>query len=319
VKSALSWKRALSALLGLATAVSTLACGPLSPPVARTVGGVTTEGRFIEPGAYALYAVAALREARGQWREALDLYRRALDVDPDGPEIRTRIAAVACKLRQKALADRAFSAALSRDDEYAPAWFELAQCRKLRGELPGAESAALRALELDPGRHEASLLAAELAEQRGDRASAWRLRDALATHAPESLVVQRRILTAALRAGDKARAERAQLALAGGDQHRASLPAARGIGGALEALARGDVTTARREAELVLGADPSNGDALVIALSAADLEQDHAGFARLLALSSEPGRPASPAVLGALEALLSRRVSAQAGRLVREQ
>ena len=92
-----------------------------------------------------------------------------------------------------------------------------------------------------------------------------------------------------------------------------------GPGGALEALARGDVATARREAELVLGADPSNGDALVIALSAADLEQDHIAFARLLARAGEPGKPASPAVLGTLEALLARRVSAQAGRLVREQ
>jgi tetratricopeptide (TPR) repeat protein len=312
------WKRSLAALLGLATAAGSLACSALSPPVARTVGGVTTEGRFIEPDAYALYAVAALREARGQWREALELYQRALEVDSDGPEIRTRIAAVACKLRQKSLANRTFVAALARDTGYAPAWFELAQCRKLRGELPGAQSAALRALELDPERHETSLLAADLAEQRGDKASAWRLRDALATHAPQSLMVQRRILTAALRGGEKARADRAQRALSGLDQHSGP-PLLRGVSGALEALTRGDVATARREAELVLGADPGNGDALVIALSAADLEQDHAGFARLLAHSSEPGKPASPALLDALEALLTRKISAQAGRLVREQ
>jgi len=44
--------------------------------VVRSVDGVTNEGRFIEPDAYALYAVAALREARGQWNEALSLYQR---------------------------------------------------------------------------------------------------------------------------------------------------------------------------------------------------------------------------------------------------
>jgi tetratricopeptide (TPR) repeat protein len=319
VKTAFFWKRSLSALFGFGMAVGNLGCGALSPPVARTVNGVTSEGRFIEPDAYALYSVAALREARGQWREALALYERALEVDSEGPEIRTRIAAVACKLRQHKLADGAFTAALRKDDEYGPGWFELAQCRRARGDLAGAESAALRALELDPERHETSLILAEILEQRGDRAGAWRLRDALATHAAQSLTVQRQLLSAALRAGDKARAERAQRSLSGLNQRQASFPAPRGVKGALEALARGDVTTARREAELVLGADPGNGDALVIALSAADLEQDHAAFARLLARAAEPGKPASPAVLDALEALLVRRVSAQAGRLVREQ
>jgi tetratricopeptide (TPR) repeat protein len=312
-------RRSLCLLLGLGAPAGNLACGSLSPSVARTVDGVTTEGRFIEPDAYALYSVAALREARGQWREALQLYERALEVDSDGPEIRTRIAAVACKLRQHQLADQAFAAALRQDDEYGPGWFELAQCRRTRGDLAGAESAALRALELDPERHEASLILAEILEQRGDRAGAWRMRDALGTHAPQSLAVQRQLLSAALRAGDKSRTERAQRALAGLSQRQASHSAQRGVSGALEALARGDVTTARREAELLLGADPGNGDALVIALSAADLEQDHAAFARLLARAGEPGKPASPAVLGALEALLARRVSAQAGRLVREQ
>jgi len=319
VKIPFFWKRSLSALLGLGMAASNLSCGALSPPVARTVNGVTSEGRFIEPDAYALYSVAALREARGQWREALVLYERALEVDSDGPEIRTRIAAVACKLRQHKLADGAFASALRKDDEYGPGWFELAQCRRARGDLAGAESAALRALELDPERPEASLILAEILEQRGDRAGAWRLRDALATHASQSPAVQRQLLSAALRTGDKARADRAERALLGVNQRQASLPAQRGVSGALEALARGDVTTARREAELVLGADPGNGDALVIALSAADLEQDHAAFALLLARAGEPGRPASPAVLGALEALLARRISAQAGRLVREQ
>jgi Tfp pilus assembly protein PilF len=307
------------ALPWLLAAALTPACGAFAPPVARTVDGVTSEGRFIEPEAYALYTVAALREASGQWREALEHYQRALEVDGGGPEIRTRIAAVACKLRQKALADGKFAEALAQDRDYGPAWFELALCRKSRRDLTGAESAALKALELDPERHETSLLLADMAELRGDEASAWRVRDALGTHAPESLQVQRSLLDAARRAGEKSRAARAQEALDRLDRHASAVPVQRGVMGALEALRRGDVTAARREAELVLGADPSNGDALVVALAAADLDQDHAGFARLLQLAAQPGKPASPELLSTLEALLARRVSAQAGQLVRPQ
>ena len=308
--------RALCRLLAAATLSG---CGVLTPPVTRTVDGVTSEGRFIEPDAYALYAVAALREASGKWHEALELYQRALELDRQGPEIRTRIAAVACKLRSWSIADGAFASALAKDAEYGPAWFELALCRKARADLSGAQSAALRALELDPERYETSLLAAELAELRGDHAAAWRLRDGLATHAPQSLQVQRAVLHAAERAGQRARAERARQALAALTRDEAQRPAALGVARALEELGRGDVTAARREAELVLSADRSSGDALVIALTAADLAQDHAGFARLLQESAEPGKPASPAVLDALAELLARRVSAQAAQAVRSQ
>jgi tetratricopeptide (TPR) repeat protein len=301
----------LSLLLGALTG-----CAVLEPPVVRSVDGVTTEGRFIEADAYALYAVAALREARGQWPEALDLYQRALAIDGRGPELRTRIAAVACKLRQQALADRSFSAALKADGEYGPFWFELAQCRRSRGDLPGAQSAALEAIRLDPERAEASLLAADVAEQRGDRVTAWRLRDALVTHSPDSLVAQQAVLTAAERERDVGRARRARRALAA-IHHGSQADGQHGLAGALTALERGDTSTAKRISERLLGADPGNGDALVVALCVADLEQDHAAFAELLARAEQPGTPASAQVLGALELLLGRRVSAQAAQLVR--
>src|SRR6185503_18011751 len=128
-------------VLGL-LALGVLGCNVLTPPVARTVGGVTTEGRFIEPDAYALYAQAALREARGQWSDALATYQRALEIDDHGPELRTRIGAVACRLREDALADRSFAEAQRLDSDYGPLWFELAQCRKARGALAAAQSAA---------------------------------------------------------------------------------------------------------------------------------------------------------------------------------
>jgi tetratricopeptide (TPR) repeat protein len=301
---------ALGALLGAA-------CGVLEPPVARTVDGVTTEGRFIEPEAYSLYAVAALREARGQWREALTLYQRALEVDGRGPEVRTRIAAVACKLRDDALADKAFAAAERSGPDYGPLWYELAQCQRARGHLADALEAAQKAVRFDPERFEASLLAADLAQQRGNSALAWQLRDALSTHAPESVFVQRSLLATATKAGDRARASRAEAALErlatrGGTARRAP-----DVQDALAALQAGNVTAAKQRAELLLGADPGNGDALVVALAVADLEQDHAAFARLLSEAEAPGTPASPAVLDTLAALLARRVSAQAAQLLK--
>ena len=310
---------ACAALLGGA-----LGCSVLEPPVARRVDGVTSDGRFIDPEAYALYAVAALREARGQWAEALKLYQRALDIDDHGPEVKTRIGAVACKLHQNTLSDHAFAAADRAAPDYGPLWFELALCKKSRGDAAGgdaagAEADALEAVRLDPERAEASLLAADLAELRGDRGLAWRLRDGLATHAPDSPAVQRGILAAAQRDGDLARAARAQVALTRLDARSGATPTSVGITRALTALEQGDVTTAKRAAEQLLGADPSNCDALVIALVVADLEQDHAAFSALLEAAGDSGTPASPEVLGALGALLGRRVSAQAAQFVRPQ
>ena len=301
------------------TLLGALGCGVLAPPVARRVDGVTTDGRFIDPDAYALYAVAALREARGQWAEALNLYQRALDIDGRGPELKTRVAAVACKLRQNTVADRAFAAAARAASDYGPLWFELALCKKSRGDTAGAESAALEAVRLDPERTEASLLAADLAELRGDRALAWQLRDGLATHAPDSPAAQRGVLTAAKRNRDLARSARAEAALARLDTRGGAARKSVGIARALDALGQGDVTTAKREAAQLLGADPTNGDALVIALAVADLEQDHAAFNALLAESVDSGTPASPEVLSTLGALLGRRVSAQAAQLVHPQ
>jgi tetratricopeptide (TPR) repeat protein len=294
-------------------------CGVLEPPVTRVVDGVPTEGRFIEPDAYALYAVAALREARGQWREALTLYQHALDIDSRGPELRTRIGAVACKLRETALADKAFAAAERSGPDYGPLWYELAQCRKSRGDGAAALEAAQKAVRFDPERFEASLLAADLAEQQGNRELCWQLRDALATHAADSSLVQRSLLAAATKAGDRARAGRAQAALGVLAARRSSGDHSSGVHDALAALEAGDIQTAKQRAELLLGAEPGNADALVVALAVADLEQDHEAFARLLQDASQPGTPASPELLDTLAALLSRRVSAQAGQLLKSR
>lgn len=309
--------KATIALIGVSVLCGVAGCRVLEPPVARSVDGVVTEGRFIDPEAYALYAIAALREARGQWREALELYERAHALDGRGPELKTRIGAVACQLRQNGRANRAFAAAARTAPDYGPLWFELARCRQSRGDLAAAQSAALEAVRLDPERFEASLLAADLAEQLGQRALAWQLRDGLATHAPDSVPIQRSLLTAALKSREAARALRAQTALTALSRRGGAPSTTSGVGSALTALERGDLSRAQREADQLLGADPGNGDALIIALLVADLEQDHARFEALLASSVEIGTPASPQLLSWLGGLLSRRVSARAEQLLR--
>ncbi len=305
--------RSILAALG---ALSLAACGVFQSPVARTVDGVTTEGRFIEPEAYALYAMAALREARGEWREALAFYERARELDGSGPEISTRIAAVACQLRENNLANQAFTEAEQADASYGPLWFELARCQRLRGDLRSAHAAAREAMRLDPQREDASLLAADVAERLGDRAEAFRLLDALATRSPESLAVQRALRQAAQRAVDRARLERAERAIERLTARGAELPRSLGEQRALSALKAGDAAAALREAERLLQVDPSNGDAWIIALAGADLQQDQATFDQLLQSAQAPARPASPEALSTLAAVLARRVGSQAAALV---
>lgn len=303
-------------LLAASLLTVSVGCSILEPPVARTVDGVTTEGRFIEPEAYALYAVAAVREARGEWAEALATYQRALDLDDRGPELRTRVGALACKLRQDELANRSFAEAEAAAADYAPLWYELALCRRSRGALVPAQAAALEAVRWDPGRPEASLLAADIAEERRESALAWQLRDALATHVPGSPAVFRALRDAARRSQDRPRLLRAEERLEELSRRGADVPAARGVPLALAALRSGDLATAKREVTLLLGADPGHGDALVLALAVADLEQDREAFEALLATPTAAGTPASPEVLQALAALLSRRVGAHAAELL---
>ncbi len=304
-------------LLGLAVWCMVVGCRVLEPAVARQVDGVVTEGRFIEPEAYALYAAAAVREARGEWRQALELYQRGLSEDGSGPELHTRIGAVACKLKQPSLADRAFASAARADADYGPLWFELAHCRQSRGEIVAALGAALEAVRLDPERYEASLLAADLAEQRGDRPLAWRLRDGLATHAASPAAVQTSILSAAVRGREPARAQRASDALAAlGRRQGASSSVPGGVRDALVALEGGGLAAAKGGAQRVLGPDPGNADALVIALVVADLEQDSRRFEALVGASGEPGSPISREVVSLLAGLLGRRVGPEVERLV---
>ncbi len=160
-----------------------------SPVVERAYEDRSTEGRYVEPAAYAAFLRGVLAEASGGPKEALDAYEEAAGLDPHTPEIWTRIGAVRCRLdRADARADKAFSRALGLDPGHARAWTAKAECARSRGDDAGAREAASRAVALDPDADDANALLLEarlgrdpqartalvaLTLTAGDRVLAW--------------------------------------------------------------------------------------------------------------------------------------------------
>src|SRR5690606_32977568 len=143
-------------------------------PVTRVVDGVPREGRYVAPDAYAAYARGALHEARGELAAALAHYEAALREDPRSPEILARIGHLHC-LRARSPGDRAaqaarqaFARATALDPSSTVAWFESARCQRRQGNLDTALAQAHEAALLDPESIAASVLVAEICEQRGD-------------------------------------------------------------------------------------------------------------------------------------------------------
>lgn len=120
--------------------------------VDRAYDARVVEGRFIEPRAYAAFLQGAIAEASGDSKEALAAYGRAEDLDPGGPEIWTRMAAVRCATNPNdSRADEALARAFAIDGEYARAWAVKAKCAFARGDEIGARSAARRLAQAAPG------------------------------------------------------------------------------------------------------------------------------------------------------------------------
>jgi tetratricopeptide (TPR) repeat protein len=272
-----------------AALVVMLAAGCGAGRVVRVVGGERVLGRFIAPSAYAAYARGAVAEADGDDRVAGVHYRRAAVLDPDGPQIWTRLGAVHCRLEQFESASRAFARAMARDASFQPAWHERAQCALRQSRPARALSDSLRAIELDPER-EASLSlmlrAAEQARQDVD-AEAWRregraLRAETAQRSPEEMGS-----ASALAAIDRALVAR-QLDVAKRLTRAAHLdPRILGIRALLVGRAESAMLLARRR----LRAAPRDSDSRVLLALSADLAGRVAEFelswTRLPALSDE--------------------------------
>jgi tetratricopeptide (TPR) repeat protein len=146
-------------------------CGS-APVVDRSYGGRVVHGRYLEPEAYAAFLRGAIAFDAGDVRGALAAYAQAAELDPDSPEIATRIGEARCRADPRdSSADAAFEAALKAEPRYARAWEARARCALARGDEPGARQAALRAAAIDPSADGASILVARTTAAGADGAT----------------------------------------------------------------------------------------------------------------------------------------------------
>lgn len=321
-----------------------LGCGFGSPTVVRVVDGEPIEGRFIDSVTYAFYARGAYHEARGELDAATRAFQAASERDPESPAIWTRLGSVLCRAR-RAGDERAFGLAQDADPEFAPLWYERARCALERGQIEAAVAHARKAVHFEPRDEDNSLLLARALERAGRIDEALRHVTALALARPGATAAWKLLAEIAGRHGRRSEAHRAELALLTSISQTRSIPRRRALADELEsvdaALGAGELERARRlaiesgirpdelalraaalgaariaadQAELVLAADPTNGNAWIAALVAADLRGDSERFRdALVTLASDAQKPEA---LGArlMADLLARRVGADAAR-----
>lgn len=281
----------------------------------RVMNGHAVEGRFIEPEAYAAYLEGSYEESRDNPNGALAWYRRALALDPESPELWTRVGSIQCR-NGTIDVKHAFDEARALAPEYASTWIEMANCEVVRGKIAEALPYALHGAGLAPYDEEATSLVVRIYELLGRSVdaerwrNAWRLlqtpRTAQVREAPATKLEADRMLSdidAALDAGELKRAR--SLAV------RARLPAGEL---AARAASRGKAELALEQAVVVLRADPSNADAWVGAVVAADLLANDDLLRQWLLRVPEDGVPAGALAIAALTDLLQRRVGSAAAQ-----
>lgn len=317
--------------------------------VVRVVEGRPQAGRFISTAAYAYYGHAANAEAAGDLAAAKRWLDAAATLDPDGPEVWTRLGALRCRTAPanapapvEAIAD--FDRAAEADEAFAPMHRERARCLLAHGHVTPALAAAERAAALDPDDVATTILRAQALERAGKAEDAHLALRALVVRRPRSVEVWLALLDLAKRTGNAAVASEAALraselspaaaarlraehvtapALAAVDDalrardlegaqrlaHQARLPWGEL---ALRAVALGRPALAREQAELVLAADPASTSARIALAAAADLAGNPAAAAE--ALRRIPKRVALPSPLArlVLAEVLARRAGPDA-------
>lgn len=292
--------------------------------VARVIDGRVEQGRAVDEEAYAASLRAGVFDASGDRERALAELERAMAADPDSPELLARYGEVACRpgrdgTPRPGTALAAFSRAITLDPTYAPAWLGRGRCLELLGRAREALVAAKLAAEYDPLNPRETALVARLLFADGKRAEAWTWLDGLAALLPSSPEAQRALLGAAEQAHDEVRIRLARNALAALGEHVPGADAAE----LADAVRRGDLAAVRRaalelhlsngalalrlartapllgveQASAVLAADPTDSDAWIAGLAAADELGDAQRFDEILrALAPDPLPPSAPAL-----------------------
>jgi tetratricopeptide (TPR) repeat protein len=312
-------KIAIATGLAIASCIC-LGCATGQTTVTRIVDSELVAGRYISPEAYGSYVRGAYLEAHGDLGNAIHAYAEATRRDPENPDAWTTRGAVNCALTQRGVAAPAIDRAQRLDAESALLWRERARCALALGELPVARQAAERAAAAQPQSVETSLLLSDIYDRLGLTDEATRWLDALVVWQPDSVIAwqasfdhaarrrdRRRLLAAAqalLRLRPERRDEltRALPELGPRPSIDAALLEGRlGLGRAtatevgmsaaelaVRAAALGQSNLAREQAELVLAADPNDGDAWVALLAA---ETPAAKPASGLSAMLDPSRP----------------------------
>jgi tetratricopeptide (TPR) repeat protein len=267
----------------------------------RVFDGHTVVGPYIEPEAYAAFAEGVYREAHGDAAGALRSFRQAQAIDSDSPAIAVRIAFLTCTTDLEGALSELDTSGIGQ--RYAPAWLERARCLRQHGQGEEALAAVRRAVMLDSEAPDANLLAAQLLRERdaARAAGAWLFAWLLAD--PAAAAHRASIEAAALTLGDGALAELARTSESA-VREPALLDHSEAVAPPPLELARrtsaADPAVALAEARRVLGANPTDPDALVLALSAAHRLGDERSLAELLraaVTTSPPSEDLAPLVI----------------------
>ena len=266
--------------------------------------GVRYEGRFVNPEAYAAYAVGIEHETRGEYGKALTWYLEARANDPSSPEIWARIGSAQCLgasvQRGPSAAARAFENGIRLDANYYGNYFERARCAERARLLAPAMTDAQAAVARRPDDEPANLLVARLMQTQGRSAEARAWLEAFKNYRQTSPAMNR-ALEAARRLGAPT----------------PPIPGpppspARTV--AFAELRAGKFEVARQHAETELGADPSNADAWIATLVACDALRDAQCFDGALDSLKSPSLAPSETGLAFLNELLTRRAGASLTR-----
>jgi Flp pilus assembly protein TadD len=107
------------------------------------------KGSEIEPDVLNLLGVATMH--MGMWDEAVNVWRRALDIQPDNVEAICNIASAYSMRELPDEAEEYYHRALSCRDDYPLAWFALGRLLAREGKYEEAEESIRRYIQLCPG------------------------------------------------------------------------------------------------------------------------------------------------------------------------
>jgi len=149
--------------------LAVLACGVAdyssNQTVVRQIGGVRHVGRFVPPYCYEWFVRAELFAARGELKEAVEAYRRALSGPEEDAFILSRLAEALHQLGQTEASLEALERAESIDNRSEAVWLTRARFAEQRGDYRAAITAYQRAEVVAPLSAEPPLALAHLLDR----------------------------------------------------------------------------------------------------------------------------------------------------------